>query len=266
MRVCNLASGSSGNCTYIESEKAKILIDIGKPFPYVFNTLNELAVDPQTIDAILITHEHLDHIKGIQKFARTYNTKVYAHINISEIVKNQIHIDNSQFVFFNDTFDIEDLTIQPFALPHDSKFCVGYRVNEEDAVVSVCTDLGHLSNETFEVIKSSALIYLEANYDPEMLMSYPNYPPFLKKRIHGKNGHMSNLDCAKAIEKLVHAGTRLVVLSHISEHSNTENLAIGTVAGYLESKNIIPNVNVRLDIARHEQRGTIFRIKPTSKK
>ena len=99
-----------------------------------------------------------------------------------------------------------------------------------------------------------------------MLMSYPNYPPFLKKRIHGKHGHMSNLDCAKAIEKLVHAGTRLVVLSHISEHSNTENLAIGTVAGYLESKNIIPNVNVRLDIAHHEQRGTIFRIKPTSKK
>ena len=262
MRVCNLASGSSGNCTYIESEKAKILIDNGKPLPYIFNALNELAVDPQTIDAILITHEHLDHIKGIQKFARTYNTKVYAHINISEIVKNQIHIDNSQFVFFDSSFEIEDLTIQPFALPHDSKFCVGYRVNEQDAVVSVCTDLGHLSEETFDVIKSSALIYLEANYDPEMLMSYPNYPPFLKKRIHGKNGHLSNIDCAKAIEKLVHAGTRLVVLSHISEHSNTENLAIGTIANYLESKNIIPNVNIRLDIAHHEQRGTIFRIKP----
>ena len=266
MRVCNLASGSSGNCTYIESEKARILIDIGKPFPYVFNALNEISVDPQTIDAILITHEHLDHIKGVQKFARTYNTKVYAHINISEIVKNQIHIDNSQFVFFNDTFDIEDLTIHPFPLPHDSEFCVGYRVNEEDAVVSVCTDLGSFSEETFETIKSSALVYLEANYDPQMLMSYPNYPPFLKRRINGPNGHLSNLNCAKAIEKLVHSGTRLVVLSHISEHSNTENLAIGTIAGYLESKNIIPNVNVRLDIAKHNERGTIFRIRPTSKK
>ena len=266
MRICNLASGSSGNCTYIETDTTKILIDNGKPLSYVFNCLNELGVDPSTIDAILITHEHSDHIKGIQQFAKSYNTNIYAHINISEIVKNQIHVNPEQINFFDSDFEIGNLHIQPFPLPHDSKFCVGYRINEEDAVVSICTDLGSFSERTFEIIKSSALVYLEANYDPEMLMSYPNYPPFLKKRINGPNGHLSNLNCAKAIEKLVHAGTRLVVLSHISEHSNTTNLAVGTIANYLESKNIIPNVNVRLDIAHHEQRGTIFRLTPTSKK
>lgn len=266
MRICNLASGSSGNCTYIETDTTKILIDNGKPLSYVFNYLNELGVDPSTIDAILITHEHSDHIKGVQQFAKSYNTNIYAHINISEIVKNQIHVNPEQFNFFDSDFEIGNLHIQPFPLPHDSKFCVGYRINEEDAVVSICTDLGSFSEQTFETIKSSALVYLEANYDPEMLMSYPNYPPFLKKRINGPNGHLSNLNCAKAIEKLVHAGTRLVVLSHISEHSNTTNLAVGTIANYLESKNIIPNVNVRLDIAHHEQRGTIFRLTPTSKK
>ena len=266
MRICNLASGSSGNCTYIETDTTKILIDNGKPLSYVFNCLNELGIDPYTIDAILITHEHSDHIKGIQQFAKSYNTNIYAHINISEIVKNQIHVNPEQFNFFDSDFEIGNLHIQPFPLPHDSKFCVGYRISEEDAVVSICTDLGSFSEQTFEIIKSSALVYLEANYDPEMLMSYPNYPPFLKKRINGPNGHLSNLNCAKAIEKLVHAGTRLVVLSHISEHSNTTNLAVGTIANYLESKNIIPNVNVRLDIAHHEQRGTIFRLTPTSKK
>ena len=266
MRICNLASGSSGNCTYIETDTTKILIDNGKPLSYVFNYLNELGVDPYTIDAILITHEHSDHIKGIQQFAKSYNTNIYAHINISEIVKNQIHVNPEQFNFFDSDFEIGNLHIQPFPLPHDSKFCVGYRINEEDAVVSICTDLGSFSEQTFEIIKSSALVYLEANYDPEMLMSYPNYPPFLKKRINGPNGHLSNLNCAKAIEKLVQAGTRLVVLSHISEHSNTTNLAVGTIASYLESKNIIPNINVRLDIAHHEQRGTIFRLTPTSKK
>ena len=99
MRICNLASGSSGNCTYIEGESTKILIDCGKPFSYVFNALNELNVDPQTIDAILITHEHSDHIKGIQQFAKTYNTKIYAHMYLSEIVKNQIHIDAELFNF-----------------------------------------------------------------------------------------------------------------------------------------------------------------------
>lgn len=263
MRVCNLASGSSGNCTYIETENTRILIDNGKPLSYIFDALNELKVDPATIDAILITHEHSDHIKGIEKFARTYNTHVYAHYEISEIIRNQIHIDPSQFNFFDSDFHIGDLHIQPFPLPHDSKYCVGYRVSERDAVVSICTDLGHFSDDTFEAVKSSALIYLEANYDPEMLMSYPNYPPFLKRRINGPRGHLSNINCAKAIERLVKSGTRLVVLSHISEHSNTVNLAVSTIANYLESKNIIPNVNIRLDIAHHEHRGTIFRINPT---
>lgn len=265
MRVCNLASGSSGNCTYIETENTRILIDNGKPLSYIFDALNELKVDPATIDAILITHEHSDHIKGIEKFARTYNTHVYAHYEISEIIRNQIHIDPSQFNFFDSDFHIGDLHIQPFPLPHDSKYCVGYRVSERDAVVSICTDLGHFSDDTFEAVKSSALIYLEANYDPEMLMSYPNYPPFLKRRINGPRGHLSNINCAKAIERLVKSGTRLVVLSHISEHSNTVNLAVSTIANYLESKNIIPNVNIRLDIAHHEHRGTIFRINPTEK-
>lgn len=263
MRVCNLASGSSGNCTYIETENTRILIDNGKPLSYIFDALNELKVDPATIDAILITHEHSDHIKGIEKFARTYNTHVYAHYEISEIIRNQIHIDPSLFNFFDSDFHIGDLHIQPFPLPHDSKYCVGYRVSERDAVVSICTDLGHFGDDTFEAVKSSALIYLEANYDPEMLMSYPNYPPFLKRRINGPRGHLSNINCAKAIERLVKSGTRLVVLSHISEHSNTVNLAVSTIANYLESKNIIPNVNIRLDIAHHEHRGTIFRINPT---
>lgn len=263
MRVCNLASGSSGNCTYIETENTRILIDNGKPLSYIFDALNELKVDPATIDAILITHEHSDHIKGIEKFARTYNTHVYAHYEISEIIRNQIHLDPSQFNFFDSDFHIGDLHIQPFPLPHDSKYCVGYRVSERDAVVSICTDLGHFGDDTFDAVKSSALIYLEANYDPEMLMSYPNYPPFLKRRINGPRGHLSNINCAKAIERLVKSGTRLVVLSHISEHSNTVNLAVSTIANYLESKNIIPNVNIRLDIAHHEHRGTIFRINPT---
>ncbi len=266
MRICNLASGSSGNCTYIETKNTRLLIDNGKPLSYVFNALNELGVDPMTITAILITHEHSDHIKGIRKFCEQYHTSIYAHINIRDEIKSQIPIDEHLYNFFDSDFDIGDLHIQPFPLPHDSKFCVGYRIEEEDAIVSICTDLGHFSEDTFNAIKSSALVYLEANYDMEMLMAYPKYPPFLKKRISGKNGHLSNIDCARAIEKLTNSGTRLVVLSHISEHSNTENLAVNTIANYLETRNIIPNVNIRLDIAHHETRGTIFRITPTSQR
>lgn len=263
MRVCNLASGSSGNCTYIESEKAKILIDCGKPFTYIFNALNEIGVDASQINAILITHEHSDHINGITKFAKTYNIPIYAHFNIKEILINQLHLPEQLYNFYDTDFEIEDLHILPFPLPHDSKFCVGYRVSEHDAVVSVCTDLGSFTDVAHDSIKGSALVFLEANYDPEMLMAYPNYPSFLKRRISGGHGHLSNLNCAKAIEKLHKTGTRLVVLSHISEHSNSLNLAISTVVNYLESKNIIPNQDIRLDIAHHDNRGNIFRINPT---
>ncbi len=156
IRFCNLYSGSSGNSTYIESEHAKILIDNGKPLQYVLSALAEIDVLPNDIDAILITHEHSDHIKGIERFARTYNTKIYAHINISEVISNQIHVDKELFNFFSEDFEIHDLSITPFPLPHDSKFCVGYRVSECDAVISVCTDLGHFSDNTFEIVKSSA--------------------------------------------------------------------------------------------------------------
>ncbi len=265
MRICNLASGSSGNCTYIESEKARILIDVGKPLAYVLDALNSLGVAPDSINAILITHEHADHIKGVAKYARAFNIPIYAHTYISEILFHQLSSVRELLNYFDSDFDIGDLHIQPVPVPHDSKYCVGYRISEGDAVMSIVTDIGSFTDTVYDAIKSSALVYLEANYDPEMLMSYPNYPPFLKRRIASNNGHLSNIDCAKAIEKLVHSGTRLVVLSHISEHSNTVNLAVNTIANYLEQHNIIPNVNVRLDVAHHEQRGTIFRINPTNK-
>ena len=109
MRVCNLASGSSGNCTYIESKQAKILIDNGKPLAYVLNALNELGVAPDSIDAILITHEHSDHIKGIEKYSRSFSTPIYAHNEIKEIIKNQIHVDSELFNFYDSDFYIKDL-------------------------------------------------------------------------------------------------------------------------------------------------------------
>ncbi len=266
MRICNLASGSSGNCTYIEGETTRVIIDDGKPLDYVLNALNELGVAPDSINAILITHEHVDHIRGIAKLATAFNIPIYAHIYIKEILIKQLKVKEELLNFFDSDFYIGDLHVVPFPVPHDSRYCVGYRINEEDAVVSIVTDIGNFTDTVYEAIKSSALIYLESNYDPEMLMAYPKYPAFLKKRIAGNNGHLSNISCAKAIEKLVHSGTRMVVLAHISEHSNSVNLAVNTIASYLESKNIIPNVNIRLDITYHEKRGTIFRLTPTSKK
>ena len=129
-----------------------------------------------------------------------------------------------------------------------------------DASVSLVTDLGCCPDSVFKIIKSSAVVYLEANYDPEMLFAC-QYPPFLKKRIMGTKGHLSNKDCAVVAEKLAYSGTRQIVLSHISENSNTQFLAYTTVKNYLESKGIVVGQNIRLDVANQNARGTIYKIR-----
>lgn len=260
MRVCNLASGSKGNCTYIEGDNARILIDIGVSSKYVVDNLKELDVEPETIDAILITHEHSDHIKGVLNFAKKYSIKVLCAEVLKEYLSVHLIGCENLIATYSSDFYIGDLRIVPFPLSHDSMACFGYRVIDGDASVSFVTDLGFCPDSVFKMIKSSSLVYLEANYDPEMLFAC-NYPSFLKKRIMSNCGHLSNKDCAMVVEKLAYSGTRHVVLSHISENSNTQFLAYTTVKNYLESKGIVVGENIGLDVASQNCRGTIYKIR-----
>ena len=221
MRVCNLASGSKGNCTYVESDGARLLVDIGVTAKYVVDNLTELNVDPSTIDAILITHEHSDHIKGVQIFAKKYSIKIFCAEVLKECLTNQLVGCEHLICGYSTEFYVGDLRVIPFPVSHDSVACFGYRIIDGDASVSLVTDLGFCPEAVFKMIKSSARVYLEANYDPEMLFAC-SYPPFLKKRIMGNSGHLSNKDCALIAEKLAYSGTRQIVLSHISENSNTQ--------------------------------------------
>ena len=163
---------------------------------------------------------------------------------------------------YSDIFYVGDLKVIPFPVSHDSIACFGYKVIDGDASVSLVTDLGYCPDNVFKIIKSSAVVYLEANYDPEMLFAC-HYPPFLKKRIMSNNGHLSNKDCALVAEKLAYSGTRQIVLSHISENSNTQFLAYTTVKNYLESRGVVVGQNIRLDVASQNSRGTIYKIKKT---
>lgn len=260
MRVCNFSSGSKGNCTYIEGDDAKILVDIGVNAKYVEDCLKELGVQPESIDAILVTHEHSDHIKGIMTFAKRYSTKILCAKILRDCLAGQLMGCENLIETYSADFYINSLHILPIPLSHDSFACFGYRVMEDDASVSIVTDLGFCPDAVFKAIKSSAIVYLEANYDPEMLYAC-SYPPFLKKRIMGNKGHLSNSDCAVVAEKLAYSGTRQIVLSHISENSNTPFLAYSTVKNYLESRGIIVGQNVRLDVANQNARGTIYKIR-----
>ena len=260
MRVCNLASGSKGNCTYIESDTARVIVDIGVSVKYVVDNLAEMNVLPESIDAILITHEHSDHIKGVANFAKKYGTRILCAEVLKDVLNNQLMGCENLIYSYTSEFEIGDLKIIPIPLSHDSVACFGYKIIDGDASVSLVTDLGFCPDSVFKVIKSSAVVFLESNYDPEMLFAC-NYPPFLKKRIMGNSGHLSNKDCAMVAEKLAYSGTRQVVLSHISENSNTQFLAYTTVKNYLESKGIIVGQNIRLDVANQNSRGIIYKIR-----
>lgn len=260
MRVCNLASGSKGNCTYVESDNISLLVDVGVSAKYVVDSLAELNVDPNRVEAILITHEHSDHIKGVANFAKKYNCKILCAEIHKEVLLNQIIGCEHLISTYSGQFEIGDLKVIPFPVSHDSVACFGYKIIDGDASVSLVTDLGFCPDNVFKIIKSSAVVFLEANYDPQMLFAC-HYPPFLKKRIMGNSGHLSNKDCAIVAEKLAYSGTRQIVLSHISENSNTQFLAYTTVKNYLESKGIIVGQNIRLDVANQNNRGTIYKIR-----
>lgn len=257
MRICNLCSGSKGNCTYIEGENTKILLDAGNNLKYIKESLNEINIELSQIDAILLTHEHNDHIKGLKSIVENYNIDVYCHFTLKDLIEKTI---SKPVKTFNKDFEINDMHIYPFDLPHDSIHCNGYRIKDGNAHASFLTDLGYMPEDVLNLISGSAFVYLESNYDQSMLFSC-NYPIWLKKRIEGRQGHLSNIDCAKTIEKLSKTGTRAILLAHLSENSNTPLLAFNTTLDYLKSKDIEIGTDIRVDISNQYRRSSIYRIR-----
>ena len=262
MRAVNLSFGSDGNLTYIETASAKILVDIGLSCKETEKRLALLGISGSQIDAILITHEHSDHIKGLDVFASKYNTNVYAHLDGWDAINAKtFKLKSTQKWSFSETpFKVKDLNISAFKLPHDSKCCVGFSFESGTSKISIATDLGKIDQNVLSCIAGSQLVYLEANHNIEMLKANPNYSALLKSRILGPRGHLSNLDCAKAIAYLTQHGTKQIVLSHLSRENNMPEVAYSDVCSYLSSVGITEGVNVKIDIASL-QPGKIFRIK-----
>lgn len=248
MRICNLSSGSDGNVTYIETQKAKIILDAGLSAREITNRLALLQVVPEQLDAILITHEHSDHIKGVDVFASKYHIPVYVHTKgywaLTEKLKKANDI---KFVQFDDLdFFIKDLKVTSFELSHDAEYCCGFCFMENTKKVSILTDLGYTNSEVLSKIIGSTLVYLEANHDENMLMNNPSYPLVLKQRIRGKHGHLSNMSAAKVIETLAQTGTKQVMLSHLSRENNTPELAYTTICNYLKERGIIEGEHIKI--------------------
>lgn len=232
MKVIVLSSGSKGNTTYIESGNTKLLIDIGNSCKYVVEKLKEIGIDADDINAILITHTHVDHIKGLKVFTKKYNPKVY----ITNGMLEELDYLTNYNIINSPILNIDELTINIIKTSHDAPDSVGYIITSNEKSIVYITDTGYINNKYFDLLTNKEIYILESNHDIEMLNNGP-YPFHLRQRILGDKGHLSNYDSARYISSFIGEKTKCVMLAHLSEENNTQELAYNTLIERLETNN-----------------------------
>ncbi|MBR2786022.1 MAG: MBL fold metallo-hydrolase [Clostridia bacterium] len=230
-KFCSLYSGSSGNSLFVQTNKTKLLVDCGESAKKIITSLSDIDINIEDIDAILITHEHIDHVKSLGTLSKKYNIPVYTNIetlNAMPEQKNKIKTSNVHLFDFSKDFSIGDLQIHPFPIPHDAANPSAFNIFYNDKKLSIATDIGHITPEIMNNLEKSIFLLLESNYDPNILKCSP-YPYHLKKRIAGPYGHLSNNVAAETIAHLINLGLKNVVLGHLSKENNFPELAYKTV-------------------------------------
>ncbi len=239
MRLCPIASGSSGNSVYVGSDTTNILIDAGISGKRICEGLNMLDVAPGEISGLLVTHEHSDHIQSIGVLARRYGIPIYATrgtIDAFMQYKNCADIDPSllNVVRADNRFTIGDLFITPVRISHDAAEPVAYTVESEHRKASVITDLGIYTDYIVGCLENSNVILAEANHDVRMLQVGP-YPYYLKQRILGDRGHLSNENCGRMLSRILNSGVKEIILGHLSKENNIPELAYEAVGLEIEA-------------------------------
>lgn len=233
MRLCSIASGSSGNCTYVGSDCTHLLVDVGISGKKAESGLNTLGLTGKDVDGILITHEHADHIAGLGVFARKYEIPIYATKGTINAIQNMRQVGEiAPDLFYeiqeDQKFTIRDLTVNPMKISHDAAQPVAYRISYGSRRVGICTDLGVFNDYTVDCLKGMDALLIEANHDVNMLQVGP-YPYYLKQRILGDRGHLSNENSGRLLSRILHDGLKEIVLGHLSKENNLPELAYEAV-------------------------------------
>ena len=233
MRLCSIASGSAGNCIYVGSEHTHLMVDAGISGKRIEQGLNEIGLKTKEVNGILITHEHSDHISGLGVVARRYGIPIYATRGTIDAIlrtKSVGKIDKALFCEIEPEVDftIGDVTVSPIAISHDAAQPTAYIVRQEEKSIGVITDLGKYDSYLIERLQGLDVLLLEANHDINMLQ-VGSYPYYLKQRILGDRGHLSNELSGQLLGQILHDKFKTVLLGHLSKENNYEELAYETV-------------------------------------
>ena len=257
IKFLSLGSGSSGNCYYLKTEQASILIDAGIPIRTVKKLLRQYGFSLEQVDAIFVTHDHADHIKAVGNMANELNKPIYAtekvHIGINNnyCTTQKVTEPSRRYIYKGEECQIGDLRITPFEVSHDSSDCVGYKVQQGDLTFCLATDVGEVTPAVAKAIEEANYLVLEANHDEEMLQQGP-YPNYLKGRIRSNRGHLSNRQCANALVTYASPALRHVWLCHLSEENNHPELARKTVEAVLRSYGIVTGSDFELTVLNRQ--------------
>ena len=251
MNLCSIRSSSKGNAILVCTKNTHLLVDCGISGKLAKEGLNELGLKPESLDGILITHEHQDHIGGVGVMSRRYGLPIYANQKTWAAMASALGKlnDGNRRTFENETeFMIGDITVRPFPIPHDAADPVGYSFTSGEKKVSIATDIGVLEESIFRAVKGSDAILLEANHDRNLL-DMGSYPLPLKQRIRSEKGHLSNEDAGYAAKFLCKMGTCQIMLGHLSAENNYPLLAEQTVVNILKESGIEPGRDLALSVA-----------------
>jgi phosphoribosyl 1,2-cyclic phosphodiesterase len=221
-----LGSGSAGNCAYLETEEARILVDAGFSARQIRQRLASIGRTPENLSGILITHEHSDHIQGLGVLAEKLRIPIYCNRPTHEAIQFQlgIKLDCRSFVT-GASFEIGDVLVETFAIPHDAQDPVGFLLRTSETNIGFLTDLGHVTKLVLNRIRSANVLILESNHDVKMLQECAHRPWSLKQRILGRHGHLSNEAAADAAQEIMSDDLRHLYLGHLSRDCNKPDLA-----------------------------------------
>ena len=245
-----LGSGSSGNCAYVETAEARVLVDAGFSGRQIRQRLASIGRVPENLTAILITHEHADHITGLGGLADRLRIPIYSNRATREEIERILGVQAEWRLFTTGgSFEVGDITVETFTIPHDAQDPVGYLLRTPSANLGFATDLGHVTRLVAERIRAAHALVLEANHDVKMLQDCPRRPWSLKQRILGRHGHLSNEAAADCAADIMTASLRHLYLGHLSRECNKPELAKRVVQERLDR---IGANHVRLELtAQH---------------